>query len=124
MRGDCCVELEDGEDDVCGERADDCDFVLEVVCIAFFFGSAPVVVDGFEEALDVFVLGRVEFLEFLRGARFRVQADGAAAIALARRVGADQGELGFGLDGGRQPVRICVRRVGGRRLRFYVGGTG
>jgi hypothetical protein len=104
------VELQDGEDDVCDEGADDCDFVFQVVCVALFFGGAAVVGDGLEQALDVVILRRVEGLEFPCTARFGVEGDGAAAIALAGRVGADEGQFALGLYCGGEVVGVIVDR--------------
>jgi hypothetical protein len=102
------VELQDGEDDVGNKGTNDGDFVLEVVRIALFFCSAAVVIDGLEEALNVLVLGLVEFLELLCIARLAIQSNGTAAIALSRRVGSDQRHFTLWLDGGGEVVWIVV----------------
>lgn len=109
--------MQDSEDDVCDKGANDGDSVLQVVCVAFFFGGAAVVGDGLEQALDVIILRRVEGLEFSCTARFGVEGYGTAAIAFAGRVGADEREFAFGLYRGGEVVWVVVER---RVLRFEV----
>ncbi|OSS48738.1 hypothetical protein B5807_06873 [Epicoccum nigrum] len=122
-RTDGGVQLQHREQHVGHEGAHDGDLVLELVRIAFLLGRAPVVVHGLEQPFDVLVLRLVELLELLRIARLLVQADRPAAVTLAAAVGPDLRELRLGLDGGREVVRVIVRRVPWQRLRLDVAGA-
>lgn len=132
-RGDGGVELEDGEDDVGGERAVDGDAVAEGIVAVELARGADVFLDGFEHALDVLVLRLVEALQLARGhgvgygiaaAEFDSCGRGGrgGGIPFARGVGyrLDLANLlgGFQLRG--ELEGIVFRRVPGRRLAFFI----
>lgn len=115
------VELQHGQEDVGSKAAHDGDAVLEVVGAFLLLCVAHMVVDGLEQPLDVLVLLLVELLELARARGLLVQRDGAEAVALPRRVGADLGEFLLGLERMGEVVRIVVGRVLRERLALYVG---
>ena len=101
-----------------------CDPVLEQVVAIELPGLPDMLVDRFQEPLNVFVLAFVEPLELFRLVRLLGHNDRPTTVASARAVGADLIDLTPSLEPGRKLKGIVLSRIPRRLVPFQIHQPG
>ena len=122
--GDGSVCLENGEEQIGGERTFYRYLVFQVVFTFEDFGLSNVFVHWLQPFFNILVLVLVEILQLLGLVGFFAEGDGTVAVSLPGRVRTEMFDFTFGLLSPREIVGIVLTGVLGRLILDVRGSIG